>query len=378
MQTRSQPPSGFHLKCVACATPCASTVRELACEVCGGVFEVEYDYAPSALGQRLPLVRPHEKLTLGEGNTPVIELKRLAAELGLGRLWAKLEQIAPTGSFKDRGSAVLMSVAVEHGVREFVEDSSGNAGASLSAFAASAGLKAHVFAPASASPGKLQQISVFGAELHTVAGPRQAATDAARAYVKERGLVYLSHYHSPFFSEGMKAFAYEATRSPAANVRHIVMPVGNGSLLIGASRGYDELRQASAIEVGPKFHCVQAEAVRPLVAVLNGEDWQFDRAGRTVASGIAVSKPPRIEQAIDAVRGTGGSGVAVSDDATLAWQIRLARQEGVFCEPTSAAAFAGLEKLILSGAIKHGEDVLVPITGSGLKEPLQAHPALHI
>ena len=192
-----------------------------------------------------------------------------------------------------------------------------------------------------------------------------------RAPSSESGLVYLSHNHSPFFSEGMKAFAYEAARSPASNVRHIVMPVGNGSLLIGARRGYDELRQAGAIEDMPKLHCAQAEAVRPLVAVLNGEDWQFDRAGRTVASGIAVAKPPRIEQAVDAVRDTGGAGVAVADDATLAWQIRLARAEGIFCEPTSAAAFAGVEKLLLTGAIKPGEDVLVPVTGSGLKEPLQ-------
>jgi threonine synthase len=283
--------------------------------------------------------------------------------------------VAPTGSFKDRGSAVLVSAALEQGVREFVEDSSGNAGASLAAYASAASIRAHIFAPAGASPGKLQQIGVFGAELHAVEGPRQAATDAAWVFVRERRLVYLSHSYSPFFSEGMKAFAYEVNLSPARGVHHVVLPVGNGSLLIGGKRGFDELLEAGAVERSPKFHCVQAEAVRPIVAVLNGEHWQFDRAERTVASGIAVSKPPRIEQAFDAVKGSGGSGVAVADATILAWQRKLAKTEGIYCEPTSAAAFAGLDRLMATGVIKQGEDVLVPVTGTGLKEPLQELPA---
>lgn len=362
----------FRLRCLGCEATRPPTVSVLTCDTCGGLFEIEYLDPPPGDSPLLPIGRPQERITLGEGNTPLVELRRLAGELGLGRLWAKMEHVAPTGSFKDRGSAVLMSVALEHGVKEFVEDSSGNAGASLSAYAAAAGIKAHVFAPASASPGKLQQIEVFGAQLHRVEGPRQAAADAARAFVKERGLVYLSHNYSPFFSEGMKAFSYEIARSPAARVRHIVIPVGNGSLLIGGRTGFAELVEAGVIEAAPRFHCVQAAAVRPIVAVLNGENWQFDRAGRTVASGIAVSKPPRLEQAVDAVRDTGGAGVAVDDPSILAWQRRLARTEGIFCEATSAAAFAGLEQLVRLGVVRRGEEALLPITGSGLKEPLPA------
>ncbi len=359
--------SPFHLKCLDCDAIVPPTVRILNCPDCGGLFEVAYTAHPST-DSPLPLQSPASRLSLGEGATPVIELRRTASQLGLSRLWAKLEYIAPTGSFKDRGSSVLISVAREHRVTEFVEDSSGNAGASLAAYAAAAGIKAHVFAPSSASPGKLRQITVFGAELHTVDGPRQAATDAARRFVEERGIVYLSHNLSPYFSEGMKAFSYEVAQSPAKAARHIVIPVGNGSLLIGAKRGFDELRDRGSISALPKLHCVQANSVRPVVAVINGEDWDFGRAEATVASGIAVSKPPRIEQIVDAVSLTGGTGIAVPDGSILDWQAKLARTEGIFCEATSAATFAGLERLISDGVIERGDEVLVPVTGSGLKE----------
>jgi threonine synthase len=213
---------------------------------------------------RLPVADGATPLSLGEGGTPIVRLRTTGDALGLGALWAKLEYFAPTGSFKDRGSAVLISAAMAEGVMEFVEDSSGNAGASLSAYAASAGMKAHVFAPSSAAKGKLDQVRIFGAELHAIEGPRQAATDAAVEFVARRGLPYLSHNLSPYFSEGMKAFAYEIVASEAAGATHIVLPVGNGSLLIGAKGGFDELKEAGKISSGPRFHAVQAENVRPV------------------------------------------------------------------------------------------------------------------
>ncbi len=360
--------AGFHMKCLGCEANAAATVRVLACPDCGGLYEIEYEDPALPDGPRPPLTRPGERLSLGEGGTPVIELKKTARDLGLGRLWAKLENVAPTGSFKDRGSSVLISAAIENGITEFVEDSSGNAGASLAAYAAAAGIKAHVFVPASASAGKVRQIGIFGAELHSVAGPRQAATDAARAFVRERGLVYLSHNYSPYFSEGMKAFSYEAAASGARSARHVVVPTGNGSLLVGAWRGYLELIEAGVVDESPRFHCVQAENVSPIVAVIQGESWDFDRPGTTIAAGIAVSKPPRLEQVVDAVKGSGGTGVAVGDSQISEWQARLARVEGLYCELTSAAAFAGLEALVRSRVIERGDEVLVPITGSGLKD----------
>lgn len=361
----------FSLECLNCHVSVPSTVHRLRCDSCGGLFRVAYDDAPMGEAPRLPFSDGDALIFLGEGRTPLVKLSRTAEALGLGALWAKLEFMAPTGSFKDRGSAVLVSVAKRESVTEFVEDSSGNAGASLSAYAAAAGMKAHVFVPASAARGKLDQIRIFGAELHAVEGPRQAATDAAEEFLERRGLPYLSHNLSPFFSEGMKAFAYEVAGSDAAGVEHVVLPVGNGSLLIGVKAGFDELAQAGKAQ-SPHFHCVQAESVRPIEAAINGDDWKAGQARPTIASGIAVSAPPRLGQCVEAVRSSGGSAVAVADEIALAWQRRLAREEGIFCEATSAAAFAGLERLVRDGVIGQGSRVLVPVTGSGLKEPVSS------
>lgn len=363
-------PMLFEFRCVACGATQPASINDLACVACGDVLEVVYDMSPDGRAPRLPLARPSERLSLGEGNTPLVPLQSIADVLGIKRLWAKLEMMAPTGSFKDRGSTVLISAALEAGVTEFVEDSSGNAGASLSAYAAAAGITAHVFFPDSAAQGKVDQIGIFGASLHPTPGPRQAATDAAVTYVADRGLPYLSHNLSPYFIEGMKSFSYEVVGSDAASVTDIVDPVGNGSLLIGMFKGFEELRAAERIGSGPRLHAVQAEAVRPLVAALSGDEWVFNPGSRTAASGISVSHPPRLRQCVEVVRLSGGSGVAVDDEAMLRWQRKLASEVGIFCEVTSAAAFAGLEAMVESGMIGGDAEVLIPVTGSGLKEPV--------
>ena len=188
--------------------------------------------------------------------------------------------------------------------------------------------------------------------------------------MRETGLPYLSHNLSAYFAEGMKGFAYEVAASPAASVGHVLFPVGNGSLLVGTHKGFGELIEAGTLASEPKLHAVQAEAVRPIEAALGRRPWYFDPAVTTVAGGISVSAPPRLQQAVAVVRATGGGAAAVDDDAVLSWQRRLARSEGVFCEPTSAAVLAGLERLLALGTVEPGASVLVPITGSGLKEPL--------
>ncbi len=347
------------------------SVSDLRCAECGGLFVVDYYDAPDGARPRLPMSDPTKANSLGEGDTPLIFMEKTRASLGLNSLWGKLEFMAPTGSFKDRGSVILTTMGRDLGVAEFIEDSSGNAGASLSAYAAAAGLKAHVFAPASAASGKLDQIQIFGASLHKIEGPRQAATDAAEKYVKEHNLVYMSHNLSPYFSEGMKAASFEIVDVLDDDIDHVVLPVGNGSLLIGMVRGYQELAEAGFISKIPKFHGVQSHAVRPVVAALNGEDWSHEDAKPTNASGIAVSKPPRLTEMVEAIKATGGSGVTVTEKSLTDWQQKLAANEGIFAEMTSAGAFAGLEKLVKSGIIATDSNVCVPITGSGLKEPLK-------
>lgn len=363
----------IHLACSECQAAHAADMRTLACRKCAAPLDVAYA-APAAraisVGGAMMPVPIHSDampVTLGEGKTPLVPLPAVADKLGLASVWGKLEFVSPTASFKDRGTAMMLSVAREMGVSEIVEDSSGNAGASVSAYAARAGIRAHVFAPESAPAAKMAQIRVYGANAVAIPGPREASAQAADDYRRERGAIYASHNLSPYFIEGVKAFAYETATVPDLDIRHVVIPVGNGSLLLGAWRGWRELAAAGIAPRVPKLSAVQAEAVQPIAAEFAGRKWTPSGAA-TVAGGISVAAPPRKRQAVRAIRESGGSAVAVADADTLRWRDFLAISEGVFAEPTSAAAFAGLEKLVGEGAIADGETVLIPITGFGLKD----------
>ena len=374
------PMSHVNLQCTRCAAVHASSMATLRCGTCGAPLDVLYTEAtPSpkdGLHQRrtgppipLPLHQLDSRVSLGEGDTPCVELPGLGRLLGLTRLYAKLEFLNPTSSFKDRGAAIMMSVAKEQGVAAVVEDSSGNAGASVAAYAARSGARAHVFVPATAPRAKIQQIEVYGAEVHVVDGPREAATREAMAFSRASGLVYASHSLSPYFAEGTKTFAYEIARQMTNHSPdHIVLPVGNGSLFIGAWKGFRELQDAGHVSDVPRLHCIQARGVMPIVAAYNGEGWAPAPGAQTVAGGISVAEPPRQQQVLDGLAATEGAALAVDDEQILKWQRLLAETEGIYAEPTSAAALAGLHRLVLGGQVQPSDCVLVPITGSGLKE----------
>ena len=207
----------------------------------------------------------------------------------MDNLYAKLEFLNPTGSFKDRGSAVLVSALRSKGVPRAAEDSSGNAGASIAAYCAKAGIEATIFAPASAPPMKLQQISFYGARVVKVEGGRAAVAAACHQYCMEEGVVYASHNLSPLFIEGTKSFAVEAASQMGEMPQHVLFPVGNGSLLIGAWKGFKGLANSDAPATKPALHCVQSEACMPVVAAFGGQDWAPPEGGvSTVAGGIAV------------------------------------------------------------------------------------------
>ena len=369
--------SHIHLVCTECAAVRAADMLALACRECAAPLDVAYDdpaaHAVPIHGANMPVPIHADALpvTMREGDTPIIPLPAVAAKLGLANVWGKLEFISPTASFKDRGTAMMLSAAVERGVSEIVEDSSGNAGASVAAYAARARIRAHVFAPESAPAAKMAQIRVYGANAVSIPGAREASAQAADEYRRERGAVYASHNLSPYFIEGVKAFAYETAANPGLDIRHIVIPVGNGSLLLGAWKGWRELVAAGMASAVPNLHAVQADAVQPIVAEFEGREWTPSGApavATTVAGGISVASPPRKRQVARAVRESGGRAIAVADADTLRWRDFLAAEEGVFAEPTSTAAFAGLEKLVGAGAVANGEDVLIPITGFGLKD----------
>ena len=367
--------SHIDLACTRCGHGHEPTMSVLRCESCHEPLVVRYQagYQAAHRWAGSPFPAPFHgnswRVGLGEGNTPVIAMRSAGEALGLPRLRAKLEYMNPTGSFKDRGTAVMMSMAKELGITEVVEDSSGNAGASVAAYAASAGIEAHVFAPASAPPAKMQQIVVYGAQTHSIEGPREAATDAATAFYEAHGHVYASHNLSPFFLEGTKTFAYEvAHQMDDAMPDHVVIPVGNGGLFIGAWLGFQELIAAGRLQRAPKMHAIQARAVMPVAAAFAGEAWSPEPGAPTIAGGIAVGAPPRLRQTLDVLRSSGGRSLAVDDESIVAWQKRLAAGDGIYCEPTSAAAFAGLEVLVNQEHIGADDVVLVAVTGFGLKD----------
>jgi threonine synthase len=359
--------------CTVCPVEVAAGPRVLRCPDCASPLLVDYGQSGplvrSESGSPLPLKEPGSVISLGEGGTPLIALPDLSSQLGLGRLTAKLESSNPTGSFKDRGMSVMLGALGEHGEKAFVEDSSGNAGASAAAHAARAGMVAHVFVPESAPAGKIAQIAVYGATVHIVPGARERATEAAQDFVAESGLAYANHNLSPYFIEGTKSFAHELIGRVGDTVPdHIVVPVGNGSLFIATHLALIELQSAGRVTRLPKLHAVQARAAMPIVAAFRSESWSPEPGAVTIAGGIASADPPRKAQILAALQETNGTPVAVGDEEITHWRSALARREGVYAESTSAAAFAGLEKLIETGAIQKGDAVLVPITGSGLKE----------
>ena len=372
--------SHISLRCTQCKSCHTADMATLHCSSCEATLEVVYSDSPSdtPLPQPpgwngpaipLPIHDTDASASMAEGNTPCVELPSLAGLMGLQHLYGKLEFLNPTGSFKDRGTAIMLSAAREHGVEEIVEDSSGNAGASVAAYSARAGLKAHIFAPATAPPAKIQQIMAYDATVHLIEGPREMTTEAAIAYRDKHGLTYASHNLSPYFIEGTKTFAYEVAEQLAGGVPdHIAMPVGNGSLFIGAWKGFRELLEAGRIAKMPRLHCIQATAVMPIAAAYNGTDWTPTEGVSTIAGGISVGAPPRVREVLNVLQDSGGVALAVQDDEILRWQRLLASVEGIYAEPTSAAAFAGLDNLVRRGEAKGSDSVLVPITGSGLKD----------
>ncbi len=345
-----------HFRCLDCGVEAGASL-ELACGECGGLFEIAYPRLPEG-GMRLPLT----PLPLGQGGTPTIsfdwpDARRLRLEL-------KLEYLSPTGSFKDRGAAMLVSAAWSGGASAFVEDSSGNAGAALAAYGAAAQISAEIFVPADAPASKQAQITAVGGRLHPIEGDREAVAAAAFRYAREQGIPYLSHNRSPYFSEGMKPAAEEMVEHGLPDA--VVLPVGNGSLLIGLQRGFEELVQLGRIEQMPRLYAIQAMNVSPLASAFRSHEPR--EPSPTVADGIAVSQPPRLAQMLAAVRESGGAAAVVSEAEIASAWATIARR-GLYVEPTSAVPLAALRRLVERGLLAEDERVLVPLTGSGLKSP---------
>ena len=318
-------------------------------------------------------VEPRDAVTMGEGWTPLVAIDWAGV-----RVDAKLEFMMPTGSFKDRGMTVMITYLKQCGLKRVLEDSSGNAGASLSAYAARAGMEARILVPETASYPKIAQIAASGADVVTVAGSRQDVADAALAMSKE--IFYASHNWQAFFAEGTKTLAYELWeqmdfRAPD----NVVVPLGYGSNVMGCEHGFRELLANGEIERMPRIFAVQAANCAPYYgAFAAGVDHLVPTDIRpTMAEGIASSKPTRVGEVLTAIRSSGGVIIAVSEEEIGAALGALARK-GMYVEPTSAAAAAGLTHLLRSGAIEDRQSTVLVLTGIGLKAGERIGEILHL
>lgn len=320
-----------------------------------------YDHAARqtqewSLWRYAAMLPARRRVSLGAGGTPLLPL-----QLAGRRFLAKLELCNPTGSFKDRGTELMVNHFLAQGVETVVEDSSGNAGASLAAGAAAAGIHARIFAPASAPAAKQAQIRAYGAELKLVPGPRAAAAEACLAAAQTT--VYASHAWSPFFLAGQMTCAWEIYEQAGA-VDAVLCCAGHGGLFTGLARGFHALQTAGLLERLPRMFVAQAAACDPLV-----QAWERDCAqplpvtpARSVADGIAVARPVHGAEILRTLRATGGAALRVSEDEILAAQQEL-RRRGLLVEPTAAVPVAAL---LRAGAQLPGR-VVIPLTGSGLK-----------
>jgi threonine synthase len=357
-------------RCSNCHKPYPEAGVPHQCAHCGGVFSLAggIDYSAEKIERELPglwryrhtfgLPEDAPVISLGEGDTPLVEGNGFGKKLAF-----KLEYLNPSGSFKDRGTAPLASLLKTRGVKEAVEDSSGNAGASFAAYAARAGLKARVFVPSYASGPKRKQIEAYGAELVPVEGPRSEAGVAVRK-AAEQGAVYASHSLLPFGLTGIATIAYELFEQLGQVPGTVIAPAGHGSLLYGIGQGFEALKATGIIQTKPVLVGVQARACAPFWALITqgvaGLAWVTE--GETFAEGVRVRQPVRGDELLRIVEASGGTFLAVEEEQILPARDALAHA-GLFVEPTSAIVWAGLQQI----AEQLPEPIVLILSGSGMK-----------
>jgi threonine synthase len=329
-----------------------------------GLIRTQIDCATRSLWRyraALPF-QPGDPITMGEGCTPLIRrtLHDVPALL-------KCEWFMPTGSFKDRGASVMLSLLRAQGVRAVLEDSSGNGGAAVAAYAAAGGMQATIMAPASTSPAKTVQMRAHGAAVELIPGTRQDTADAAVR--RSDAVFYASHNWQPFFLHGTKTLAYELWedldfRAPD----NVIVPCGAGSNVLGCEIGFSELLRAGEIDTMPRIFAAQPANCAPIAATfLAGSDTQVPTPiSPTIAEGTAIAQPIRLPEVLGTLRETRGGAVMLSEAEIGAAMLDLARI-GIYVEPTSAQASAAFAKLLAIGAIRPEQTTVLVLTGSGLK-----------
>ena len=330
--------------------------------------------------EALPLSSP--TVSLGEGRTPLVRLG--------DRVQAKLDYLMPTLSFKDRGAAMLVEAAARLRPARVIADSSGNAGTAVSAYAARAGLPCRIFVPATTSAKKVEQIRAHRAEVVQVAGSREDTARAAQQEADRQGTFYASHVYNPYFLHGTKTYGYEVWEDLGGRLPEtIVLPVGNGTLVLGVALALAELVDHGLVDEIPRLVAVQAEAVAPLSrarrAGLADVPTGYATAADTIAEGIAIAEPARSAQILQVINDSGGDIVTVSDAEVAAAQRDLAGR-GLYVESTAGACWAAVrhaEQLVhdqpghdqpdrdqLGWQLLATGELVLPLCGAGLKTGL--------
>lgn len=319
----------------------------------------------------LPVQEERFRFTLGEGDTPLLRLDRLGKAFGLSNLFVKDESVNPTGSFKARGLVVAVSRAVELGIREFVIPTAGNAGGALAAYAARSDSRAHVFMPAD-TPLPIQvEVRKFGADLHLVNGLISDAAKEAAAAAAAHGWFDVSTFKEPYRVEGKKTMGFELAEDFGWHLPDVIIyPTGGGTGLVGMWKAFAELEALGWIgSARPRMVSVQSQGCAPVVRAVTEnrercEPWQN---AATIAYGLRVPTAFADRLILRAIRDSGGTAVAVSDEDILEAQALLGREEGIFASPEGAATLAALHSLTANQLVKSNEKVVLFNTGIGLK-----------
>jgi len=361
-------------ECLECGKEYPVTAFRFRCD-CGGIFKLKHDYVFSKekidkenssmwrYRRMIPIENDENIVTLGEGMTPLLPFnyKNL-------NLFVKTEYMSPTGSFKDRGASVLMSLMKEIGVKSFVEDSSGNAGCAVSAYGARAEMLCEIYCPDYTSEGKLNQVKMYGAKLNKIVGTRE---DTSAAVMEAAGSTYYaSHNWNPFFIQGLKTLAYEIAEQRTWNVPdNVITPLGFGGLYHALYLGFNEMLESGAIEKIPKLFGVQSNMCCPIydaVSTKSDIDPNYKQLGQTMAEGVCGTRPSRGKEILKAVYQSKGGVTTVNEDEIIAG-IKVLSNQGFFVEPTSAIVVKAIDHFTDAGLISENESTVVILTGTGLK-----------
>lgn len=374
----------YRLLCVHCDAEYPPDAIVYNCEKCGHLLAVKYDLDQITVSYEELQKRPIsvwrykeflpvriEPVTLQEGGTPLYHLKKIGEELGLPNLYAKHEGMNPSGSFKDRGMTLGVSMAKQLGKNIVACASTGNTSASMAVYAAKAGMPAVVLLPAGhVALGKVAQALMHGAKAISIRGNFDRALEMVHELCVTHG-IYLLNSINPYRLEGQKTIGFEAVDQLGCVPDRIVLPVGNAGNISAVYKGLCEWRDVGYIDTLPMMTAIQAEGAMPVVNAIKGSlpEVVVEQNPETVASAIRIGAPVNAEKALRAIRETKGTAESVTDAEILAMQRDLARYEGIGVEPASAASVAGIRKLAEQGMLDPKEKIVCVVTGHLLKDP---------